>query len=480
MRKLTVILYGSLTSALIFVAVSCQTAPMVTGGGGDAELEARVDEVFGRFGEDTPGAAVAVIKDGQVVFKKGYGLAQLEYGIPIGADTVFHVASVSKQFVAFSILMLAEEGKIGLDDDIREYLPEAPDFGQKVTIRHLIHHTSGMRDQWTLLRMAGWRMDDVITKEHILKLVERQKELNFEPGEEHLYCNTGYTLLAEIVARVSGQSFREWTAENIFTPLQMTNTHFHDDHEMIVKNRAYSYRLVRDEGYKKAVLSFANVGATSLFTTTEDLARWMLNFEEKKVGTEALFEQMHERGVLNNGEEISYAFALSVGEYKGLKTVGHSGSDAGFRSYATRFPQQRFGVVVLSNVSNSNPSVLARQVVDIYLADEIVEPEPSDQQRRTRQRPEQEQITLSEDQLAEYIGAYYCEELDTTYRLVLQEEQLVAQHQRHSDINLRVNEVDEFRGGVLGTVRFTRNEEKQIDGFRATSGRVRNLRFNKR
>ncbi|KPK75392.1 MAG: hypothetical protein AMJ79_11345 [Phycisphaerae bacterium SM23_30] len=442
-------------------------------------MEARVDEVFGRFNEETPGAALAVIKDGQVVYKKGYGTAQLEYGAAIGPDTVFHVASVSKQFTAFAILLLAEEGKLSLDDDIREYLPEVGDLGKTITIRHLVHHTSGLRDQWVLLRMAGWRMDDVITTEHILKLVQRQQELNFEPGAEHLYCNTGYTLLAEIVARVSGQSFREWTAEHIFEPLGMTNTHFHDDHEMIVKNRAYSYRPVRDQGYKKAVLSFANVGATSLFTTAEDLAQWLLNFEEKKVGSAGVFEQMHKQGILNNAEEINYAFALNIGEYKGLKTVGHSGSDAGFRSYAARFPQQRFGVVVLSNVSNSNPSGLARQVADIYLADEITEEEPRSRQRRSPETKEQEPITLSEEELAEYAGYYLSEELDTTYRFIVREGQLTALHQRHSDISMRVNGEDEFRGGVLGTVRFTRNKENQIDGFRATSGRVRNLRFDK-
>ena len=281
------------------------------------------------------------------------------------------------------------------------------------------------------------------------------------------------------MARVSGQSFREWTAEHIFAPLGMTNTHFHDDHEMIVKNRAYSYRPAGEEGFKKAVLSFANVGATSLFTTAADLAQWLLNFEEKKVGSAGVFEQMHEQGILNNGKEINYAFALNIGEYKGLKTVGHSGSDAGFRSFAARFPQQRFGVVVLSNVSNSNPSGLARQVADIYLADEITEEEPRRRQRRSSERREQEPITLSEEELAEYAGYYLSEELDTTYRFIVREGQLAAVHQRHSDISLRVNGADEFRGGVLGTVRFTRNEENQIDGFRATSGRVRNLGFDK-
>ena len=271
----------------------------------------KVDQLFSEWDKwDSPGAALAVIKDGSIIYKRGYGSANLEYNIAITPSTIFHVASVSKQFTAFAITMLAQEGKLALDDDVRKYLTEVPDFGKTITIRHLIHHTSGLRDQWELLAMAGWRLDDVITKQHILKMVRHQKELNFEPGEEYLYCNTGYTLLAEIVERVSGQSFREYTEANIFKPLGMTNTHFHDDHEMIVKNRAYSYAPDKDSGFRKSVLSFANVGATSLFTTVEDLAKWIQNFDDGRVGGAAVIEQMHERGILNNGGKLNYAFGL--------------------------------------------------------------------------------------------------------------------------------------------------------------------------
>ena len=237
----------------------------------------QVDEVFAPWdNKDSPGAAVAVVQNGTIVYKKGYGMANLEYDIPNSPSTVFHIASVSKQFTAFSILLLEKAGKLSLDDDIRKYIPEVPDFGKTITLRHLATHTSGMRDQWNLLAMAGWRLDDVITKEQVLKLVSKQKALNFNPGEEFVYCNTGFTLLAEVVARVSGQSFAEFTQANIFSPLKMKSTLFYDDHEKIVKNRAYSYHEAN--GYKKSVLSYANVGATSLFTTAEDLSLWALNF----------------------------------------------------------------------------------------------------------------------------------------------------------------------------------------------------------
>lgn len=368
---------------------------------GTDTLALKVDELFSEWDKwDSPGAALAVIKDGSIIYKRGYGCAHLEYNIPITPSTIFHVASVSKQFTAFAITMLAEEEKLSLDDDICKYLPEVPDFGKTITIRHLIHHISGMRDQWELLVMAGWRLDDVITKEHILKMVKHQKELNFDPGEEYLYCNTGYTLLAEIVTRVTGQAFPEWAEANIFKPLGMSRSHFHDDHEMIVKNRAYSYKSAEGGGFKKSVLSYANVGATSLFTTVEDLARWVRNFDEKRVGGDKVIQQMEERGILNNGEKIDYAFALGVGEYKGLKTVGHSGSDAGFRSYIVRFPEQKFAVVILSNLGSMNPSRLAMQVTDIYLADHIKPEKPEDEPT------EGKEVSVDPSILERYTGSF--------------------------------------------------------------------------
>ena len=192
-----------------------------------ALLVRKVDALFAEWDKPgSPGAAVAIVKNGLVMYQKGYGSANLEYDIPITSSTIFHVGSVSKQFTAFAITVLAHEGKLSLDDDIRQYLPELPAFGVPITIRHLMHHTSGLRDEVFLLAMAGWRLDDVITKAHILKLVRSQRELNFRPGEKYRYSNTGYTLLAEIVERVSGKSFREWTATNIFEPLGMTSTLF--------------------------------------------------------------------------------------------------------------------------------------------------------------------------------------------------------------------------------------------------------------
>ena len=333
-----------------------------------AEVSEEVDRLFAEWDRpDSPGAAVIVTSGKDIVHRGGYGCAQLEYDIPITPSTIFHVASVSKQFTAFAIAMLADKGQVSLDDDIRDYFPEIFDFGQRITIRHLVHHTSGLRDQWELVKLAGWRMDDVITTEHIMKTVRHQRELNFEPADEHLYCNTGYTLMAELVARVTGMSLRDYTETHVFSPLGMDATHFHHDHEEIVRNRAYSYAPRPEGGFRKSVLSYANIGATSLFTTVEDLAQWLFNFDTRKVGGAQVLEQMHERFVLNDGSTIPYAFGLMFTEHRGAQVIGHSGSDAGFRSYCARFPEHGLGIAILSNLATFNPQMMAFKIADRYL-----------------------------------------------------------------------------------------------------------------
>lgn len=365
-------------------------------------LNEQVDELFTAWNnEETPGAAIAIVQDGNIIYKKGYGIANLEYDIPIETSSVFHIASVSKQFTVFSILLLEQQGKLSLEDDIRKYIPEAPDFGKTITLRHLASHTSGLRDQWNLLTMAGWRMDDVITREHILKLVSKQKELNFDPGEEYAYCNTGFTLLAEVVSRVSDMSFAEFTKANIFEPLQMNNSLFYDDHEKIVKNRAYSY-YTSSTGTKKSVLNYANVGATSLFTTVEDLSLWAMNFANPKVGDSTLINKMNEPAILNNGESFGGALGQFVGEYKGLKEIQHGGADAGYRSYLTRFPDENFAVAVLSNSAEFSAGRIAHQVVDIYLKDKI----KNEAKEKAEESTSSEVIALNEEILSSYVGDF--------------------------------------------------------------------------
>ncbi len=439
----------------------------------------RIEQVVASMiGEDGPGATVAVARDGKIIYSKGFGHAELEYDAHNTPQTVFHIASVSKQFTAFAIAMLADQGKLSVDDDIRKYLPELHDFGSPITIRQLIYHTSGLRDQWNLLVMAGWRLDDVITKNQILRLISRQRELNFTPGDKHNYCNTGYTLMAEIVSRVSGKSFAQWTKENIFDPLGMNNTQFYDDHERIVPNRAYSY-YYDVSGYKKSVLNYANVGATSLFTTVEDLSKWAMNFENSKVGNANVMAMMEQRAILNSGDTISYAFGQVIDKYKGLKTVSHGGGDAGYRTFLLRFPEQKFSVSVFSNLASFNTHQLSYTIADVYLADILKEdttkkdsppPPPSEQ------KPTFDPSTLT---LSDFTGRFYSAELETFYEFEVKNDTLVAHHPRHDDFKLTPVKQDGFEAGAwwMGNIEFTRDASRKVNGLKASNGRVMNLVF---
>ena len=445
-------------------------------------LRTKIDQLFSEWNRsDSPGAALAVVKKGEIVYKQGYGIANLEYDIPITTGTIFDIASVSKQFAGFAIVTLSYEGKLSLDEDIRMYLPDVPDFGVTITVRHLLHHTSGLRDWVQSLVIAGDMMDDVISFKHILKMVRHQKALNFEPGAAFLYSNTGYNLLAEIVETVTGNSFREWTDTHIFKPLGMTNSHFHDDHQMILKNRAYSYQNVENGGFKHAVNNTTALGSSSLYSTVEDLAKWILNFDDTRIGAQTVIEQMHQRGVLNNGEQIDYAFGLNIGEYRGLKTVGHSGSWRGFRSHLVHFPDQKFGVVILCNLDTFNPLSLAERVADLYLADILAQVEASEPEKAVEPAEETKSEPLPPEQLAEFEGDYYTEELDTTYTIRVREDGLVAQHRRHDDIVLTYA-AGHFRGDswFFPEIHFTRDDIGSVTGFRLTGGRVRNLHFEKK
>ena len=444
--------------------------------------EAQVDQLFAEWDKpDSPGAAYCIIDKRGIRYMRGYGMANLEYDIPITPSTIFDIASVSKQFGALAIAMLANEGRMSLDDDIRAYLMDFPDLGNPITVRHLLHHTSGLRDWVQSFAIAGVQVDDVIAFKHILKFARRQKALNFVPGAEYLYSNTGYNLLAEIVERVTGQSFSAWTAAQIFEPLGMTNTHFHDDHEQIVKKRAYSYEPANNGGFKNAVNNLTALASSSLYTTVEDLAKWVSNFEHARVGGEHVLAQMEERGTLNSGEKIAYAFGQAIGEYRGLKTVDHGGSWRGFRSTLLRFPDQGFAVIILANLSTFEPARIARQMADIYLDGEM-SPKPTETrapETAEAQAPESESPTT--DALLALTGNYYSLELDTTYTLVVEDGQLVAKHWRNDDIRL-TPAGDSFKGSAwfFPELRFMKDQANAVAGFHLSGGRVRHLWFSRR
>ncbi|MCB1024988.1 MAG: serine hydrolase, partial [Acidobacteria bacterium] len=328
-----------------------------------------VDQYLARWNSlEAPGLEVAVVKEGKIIHNKGYGLADLEHKIPINSNSVFAVASISKQFTAFSILLLADEGKLSIDNDVRKYIPELADFGNTITLRHLLNHTSGLREQGVLFEMAGWRYDDITTNEQNLKLVSRQKELNFKPGTKFEYSNTGYSLLAEVVKRVSGKSFGEFTKQRIFDPLGMDNSSFPDDYRDVIPNRVASYN-VSSEGYVRSILNSTVVGSSGLVTTAEDLSKWATNFEDPKAGNAKIIEQMKIQGILNSGEKTNYAMGQVVQPYKGLETFGHGGTTAGFKTFLLRIPSQKLSVIVFANSPSINPLNAAYEIADFYLTD---------------------------------------------------------------------------------------------------------------
>jgi CubicO group peptidase (beta-lactamase class C family) len=402
------------------VAASHSTPARAQEPAASADLAAKVVKLFAVIDPRTsPGCAVAIMKDGRIVHKGGYGLADLDHDVPITPSTIFQVGSLSKQFTAAAIVLLAQDGKLALDDEVRKHLPEFPDFGERITIRHLLHHTSGVRDQLQLLALTGWRYtQDLITDEDVMELVARQKSLNFRPGGQHMYSNTGYTLLAQIVKRVSGTSFREFTTARIFQPLGMSRTHFRDEFGEVVKGQAYGYvprallnrpspdspveasaapATRRDDGFRLNAPNSDNVGPTNLLTTVEDLALWDENFYQPRVGGPALIRQLLQRGTLNNGEEVSYALGLGHGTYRGQPTVEHPGSDAGFASDLLRFPDDHFSVALTCNRAGSSPSNLARRIADIYLADKLGPVE-----RGVTFTP----VTLTDGELSSCVGLY--------------------------------------------------------------------------
>lgn len=332
-------------------------------------IRQKIDQLFSRWDSKySPGCTIGIIQGDSLIYSKGYGMANLEYSIPNGPETIYHMASVSKEFTGYAIVLLARQGRLSLDDDIRKYLTWFPDMKEKITIRHLLNHTSGIRDQWQLLAVSGTRLDDVITQEHVVKLLSRQKELNFKPGERYLYCNSGYTMCAEIVKAVTGKTLRQFTDSAVFKPLGMSQTHFHDDYTEIVPNRSYSYSR-KGLGFSNSVLSYSNAGATSLFTNINDLSKWVRNYYHTVAGDQKDIEALTRKGILNNGKENDYALGIVSNKYKGWRQFSHGGADAGYRTYLAVFPDLKMGFLVFSNLADFNTAEKAYAIADLFIKD---------------------------------------------------------------------------------------------------------------
>jgi CubicO group peptidase (beta-lactamase class C family) len=562
--------YVYLSIATLFIAISASAQE----GGKDANsLNAKVDAIFAQYNKpDSPGCALGVIKDGKLIYARGYGMANLEHNIPNGPKMVYDIGSTSKQFTAASILLLAQRGKLSLDDDARKHIPELPAYQKPVTIRNLLHHTSGVRDYLTLFSLAGVNFDDTTTEEYALDIIARQKALNFTPGDEWLYSNSGYFLLSIIIKRASGKSFAEFAKENIFDPLGMKHTLILDSHKRIVPMRATGYSPNPRGGFQIEMSNFEQTGDGAVQTSIEDLSLWDQNFYEPKVGGKTLLEQMQTVGALNNGEKHDYASGLFIGEYKGLRRVSHGGSWAGYRAELARFPDQKFSVACLCNLSVTNPSLLSMRVADVYLAEEIKalelkkakeieaktgggfsgtfvmaeeklkekagiyrsltngelrrvmlrdgklridaftrfssELKPFSEIQfnivgqegavvefgsaggkarlrlsRNNRKPDTfdrvEAFEPSAGQLSEFAGNYYSEELDTTYKMSVEEGKLVVIDSNDEKEPLTPTVRDSFAIISGPQFEFSRDAAGKVSGFAVHAGRIRNVRFSK-
>lgn len=526
---------------------------------------AQIDSLFLDWNQPNfPGGSVAIEIDGKTVYNRAFGLASLEYLVPNNVGTRFNIASVSKQFTSMGILLMEREGKLSVKDDIRKYLPELPDFGHTITFEHLMHHTSGLRSLHAMLEMAGWRGDDSRDNEDLLRFMIRQQDLNFEPGEDYLYCNTGYILMSIVIERLSGESFRDWMQANIFTPLDMPNTFVEDEYDRVVQGGATSYYGSSPNAFSRAIEYWGYVGSGNIHSTTADLLNWQQNYYEPASGWSALFAKMETEGVLNNGDNTHYAFGIGINEFQGRKKVSHSGAIGGFRSVATTFPEVRTNIIILSNFSSSNVGGRAREIAQILFPQEEVEtteeemasnsPAPfklskkqlsrfeawywTDEYMFARQvylqndslfffRPPSNRtylIPVSEnsfnfdgrpdiaisfegkgkhkvmqiqegqfhatyeefeppkvdaDYLAQFVGNYYSDELDTYYQLYEREGQLYGYHARHGEFEVNVvkDDVLEAENWAVHYMRSQRDDKGKVVGLLITNGRVRNARF---
>ncbi len=499
-----------------------------------------------------PGIAVNVIQNGKVIYQKQVGLSNLEYQIPISDSTAFHIASVSKQFAVFAAMLLESRGKLSMDDDIKKYLPELKAIPYTVTLRQLANHTHGFANTFELAQLIGISPDEVMTHPKMMRILLQQKQLNFEPGTQFQYNNTGFTLLAEIVERVSGMPFAAFAKKEIFEPLHMNHTVVFDSNSIIVPNKAYAYRKTK-KGFEKTPYNYSVVGGSGINTTPHDLALWAINFIEPKIGSQKIIDEMKKPSHLKNGTQIPYGLGVETKNYKGLDVVFHGGGDAGYRSYLMSIPKYQFAVVMMGNIESFNPLDLAYNLADLYLKDHLEAPKPVKlPQYNTQQLQKWEgdyevfpgsfftlkakndslfiqpfgqkdmyPLPLAGDstftypyvahskfvfgksglkwhfsdfaypckkvkldlpkavKLEGFTGVFWNEALNTSYRMTIKNNQLVATHSLNNDIALNPLAKDEFYAGAgfFGKVKFIRNKENKIIAFQLSGQNLSNVNF---
>jgi CubicO group peptidase (beta-lactamase class C family) len=367
--------------------------------------------------QKSPGAAVVVTTKGKPIFKNCYGLADVEHNVPITPTTMFNLASVAKQFTAFSILLLEKAGKISLQDDIHKYLPDLPDYSKTVTIRNLLNHTSGIWEYYsTLVYYCGYALDDHFTLDEDMELLKQQKEMLFEPGSQWSYCNANYLLLAQIVEKVTGVSFQEWTRNNIFVPLGMKNSFFMKNSSQIIAGKAEPYKKVKDELLKDSGPWVNAVGMGYLYTNIEDMMLWMDNFRTGKVGGEDIIGKMCQKTKLNDGSESFYGYGIGVLLRSGKQVIGHSGQTAGYKTAMLYCPELELGITVLANERSIDSEGLANTIFDLYTGKDVT--------AHAGTETKQEFLPFDPEAAAKYAGGYIVEGLNAKLAVNIGEDYL--------------------------------------------------------
>jgi CubicO group peptidase (beta-lactamase class C family) len=443
-----------------------------------AETAKKIDSLFKQWdNKHSPGCAIGIVRNDSLIYAKGYGMANLENSIPITTQTEFEMGSVSKQFTAYAILLLAKQGKVSLDDDIHKYLPWAPHFEKKITISNLLYHTSGIRDYDQLLSIAGTTQEDVITREHVIKVLSKQQTLNFDPGKQYMYSNSGYFLLGEIVRSVTGKTLRQFTDSVIFKPLGMNNTHFYDDYTEVVANRAYPYM----QADKISIVNSSAVGAKGLFTNIDDMSKWAMFFLNNKSENHPIIEQMMQSGKLNNGKETRVGAGLQIQGYRGLKTYHHGGIDGGYHNSVMFLPEMKMAFIVFSNNGSIYTGNQYDQMADLFIKHDVTVRQTMPNGTRGAMKKQDPFNTLTDKQLMPYAGKYYCPELGCTYGIELKDHQLVLTNAKYPDSPLTfysqtrmINTLDWMKN-----LDFTKDKKGKITGFDVNYNLVQDVRFEK-
>lgn len=442
-----------------------------------ADTLSQLDRLFARYHNEMPGLAVAISRDGKVIYNKAFGLADMEHMVPNTTKTIFECGSVSKQFTAAAILLLIQDGKLSVNDDVRKYIPELPQYESPITIRHLLSHISGLKDWGAVYGLTGWpRTTRAYSQELSFDIVFRQKSLNFAPGSQYSYSNSNYVMLVLLVERISGKSFAEFTTERLFKPLGMNDTQWRDDFREIVPGRAIAYSGTQTRFLLN--MPFEDVhGPGGLLSTTADLLKWNQLLETNELFSSNIAQLRIESGLLNDGKSSGYAAGLMIGKWNEFSEISHSGSTAGYRAWLAWYPEKKLSVVLLSNYASTDPVGMGRSIAAVFLGAREESATGSPVGPATTNRPEPYKIDSVK--AGEYVGKYYSDDVDVTYTIEARSNEVWIYRMAGDTFRISPSTADAFTNASNGTFKFTRDKKGKISGFTVSVSRAVNVPFRK-